>query len=271
MPQYWLSKIVTQSLGKEAWAAGMTAWVRYMTLCQIWTAHGSPRPPGFPRPRALTRSGAIPSACGPVAIFHGFVAHHTLPKMESGTTKETLKATRSTQSDTGDLEFVFYQPNQPSERPTPDERSTWEKLVDRIGDIKLSQRLQVQPLLEVLPCNRHETPIVTALRLASSVSLDLDERKLQELLVITLCFVLYTSGRASPEEIDSIIGKFSSSSEMKYLNRLKRAGKIANEIIAEWAESSTQDLPLLYRLDCATQAVLQGKSSGPNTFANIIY
>lgn len=163
----------------------------------------------------------------------------------------------------GDIEFVFYHPGQPcekpSEKPIPDTRATWEKLVDRIGDMRPSQRLQVQSVLKLLPRDSNELPISTASRLASNVSSDRNERRLQELLIATLCFVLYRSGRAAPEELDPILNRFSKSSDKKYLDTLKRAGKIANEVIVDWAETGDGDL--LQRLDYATQAVLQGELS----------
>ncbi|KUI73002.1 hypothetical protein VM1G_08150 [Cytospora mali] len=184
------------------------------------------------------------------------------PEMDADTAEDgAQKPQRTKTSDPSALRFIFYEPNQPSQKPVPDPRPAWEKLVDKIVGVKLSQRLQLQSMLKLLPRGNHETPIGTASRLASNLSSDQNERKVQELLAATLCFILYTSGRAAPEELDPIMRTFSSSAEKKYLDRLRRAGKAANEIIAEWAERSNGDL--LYRLDCATQVVLQASLSLP--------
>lgn len=155
-----------------------------------------------------------------------------------------------------DRKFIFYEPGKSR---IPDPRPVWQRLIDdRLGDnARLSKRFQVQQLLRLLPRGPEVNPICTASRLASTLSTNPDERKVQQLLISILCDILYTSGRSTPEEIDSVIGTFSSkSSSTKYLEKIRRAGTTANELIIEWARSSNGDS--LDRLDCATQTILQG-------------
>lgn len=160
-----------------------------------------------------------------------------------------------------DRKFIFYEPGKSR---IPDPRPVWQRLIDdRLGDnATLSKRFQVQQLLRLLPRGPEVNPICTASRLASTLSTNPDERKVQQLLISILCDILYTSGRSTPEEIDSVIGTFSSkSSSTKYLEKIRRAGTTANELIIEWARSSNGDS--LDRLDCATQTILQAGLSLP--------
>lgn len=155
-----------------------------------------------------------------------------------------------------DRKFIFYESGKSK---LPDTRPAWQKLVDdRLGNnARLFKRFQVQHLLRLLPRGPEARPICIASRLASTLSTNPDERKVQQLLISTLCYILYASGRSTPEEIDSIIKPFSGkSSSIKYLEKMRRAGTIANHVIIEWARGSDGDG--LDRLDCATQAVLQG-------------
>lgn len=155
-----------------------------------------------------------------------------------------------------DLEVIFYDPNQTTtNRNTYPAKPPWQKLADRIGTVRPT-RLEVQHLVECLPAApAGEKPLDTVSRLALGVFSE-HERSVRELVLISLCSILSTSGRAAPEQLDKVMMTLVTSSEPRYLDRLKRGARFANEIIATWAAKDINDG--LRGLDRATQAVLQG-------------
>lgn len=166
----------------------------------------------------------------------------------------------TTSQSSDQLDIVFYDPEQSSRASNQEKaRPRWQKLADRIGTArgKAAERLQVSVPLSGCPSYAEsETPLSFASQLAQSITTAMPEVALQELLFMSLCSVLSVSGRASPEELDQVISTVVKSTNHRYLDRLKRGAKMANEIIAEWAADGISDT--VQRLDRATQAVLQG-------------
>ncbi|KUI65669.1 hypothetical protein VM1G_11312 [Cytospora mali] len=161
------------------------------------------------------------------------------------------------------IKFLFYQPGQPEQPFSPPDRqptvARWEKLADRIGlATGVLERVDGQSLLSTFPRCDTDTALQAASRLASSVSPN--ERDLHAIVLTSLCTVLEMSGRASPEELDGIVKTIVQSSLPRYLDKIKRGARVANEIIAAWAEHHTTG-DLVSRLDQATQAVLQARLS----------
>lgn len=160
------------------------------------------------------------------------------------------------------IQFLFYQPDQP-EQPfsQPNRQPTaprWERLADRIGLAAGDPgRLDAQSLLTTFPRCDSDTAIQAALRLASSTSPNQENQEIRAIILISLCTVLDTSGSVDPEDLDGIIQTIIQSSKPRYLDRIKRGARVANEIIAAWAERYTTGNALL-KLEQATQAVLQG-------------
>lgn len=164
------------------------------------------------------------------------------------------------QQSSNELQFRFYQPDRPdqpfSSPSRPPKRAKWEKLSDRIGlAAGLSGDLNPATLLAILSPYSNETALQAASRLASNTSLE--EKANRELVLISLCTVLYNTGRASPERLDDLIRTVVRSSLPAYFDKIKRGARVANEIIASWAERYAKG-DLLYRLNQATQAVLRG-------------
>ncbi|KAF3760098.1 hypothetical protein M406DRAFT_104602 [Cryphonectria parasitica EP155] len=186
--------------------------------------------------------------------------------------------------DSSDFSVVFYDPNQPSEgRLINDEpKARWERLADRIVSAqgRLYARLETPALadLGLAPrAGQDKTPdaggnhlLDITTRLGHGTKLATPGRELRELLFASICSILYASGRAAPEELDRIMGICVQSSNSRYLDRLKRGAKIANEIIALWAvpedhacRNGCQLDTQLQRLDQATQAILQARLTLP--------
>lgn len=161
------------------------------------------------------------------------------------------------------LNIIFYDPTNPSQS-NPDKkiaRPRWQQLADRIGTAaQTGKRLDVVALLASF--TRHETdnevPIVFASKLSRSINAADPEAAVQKLILVSLCSVLSTSGRAAPEELDNIMNVLLKSTNTRYLDRAKRGAKMANEIIAEWALASPSEGDPIQRLDRATHAILQG-------------
>lgn len=156
------------------------------------------------------------------------------------------------------LQIVFYEPIQP--QPTEDgvdNRPRWQQLADRIGKFEPAERIEVSSLTSSLGrLASGERPCQIALRLARSIQSSTKDKAILELIVVSFCFVLYSSGRAAPEAIDEILTVLIQSSSVRYLDQVKRGAKLANEIIAEWSMTGIED-----RFDCldrATQIILQG-------------
>lgn len=162
-----------------------------------------------------------------------------------------------------ELTIVFYTPPPVSNNEsasTSDTEPRWQKLAKRAGTIAGS-RLDVHTLLEhIPPSTSGDTPLQTASKLSTYVSsLDGERKGFIEFLLVSLCAVLYESGRAAPEKIDEILKAVVKSSNPRYLDRVRRGVKLANQIIAEWATCDSTSVDKLQRLDRATQAVLQCK------------
>lgn len=96
------------------------------------------------------------------------------------------------------------------------------------------------------------------MRLARSIgaSKDVHDKNVRELLILSLCSVLSSSGRAAPERLDEILKLLVKSSDPRYLDRLKRGAKFANEIIS--ARAIKHGGNELEHLGRAAQAILQG-------------
>lgn len=166
-----------------------------------------------------------------------------------------------------ELEIVFYTPPQPNRLPAPvgPRRSgipTWEKLTDRLDQPTCTQRLEAKDCLKLFPTPRDGTVLETVTNLASGLSPDREERNISGFLLLSLCAALDVSGRVAPEEIDKVIKVLTMSTKPKYLDKLKRGARMANEAIAAWAEREDGDR-LVHRLDRATQTVLQGRYTVP--------
>lgn len=167
------------------------------------------------------------------------------------------------QQPSDELQFLFYQPGRPDHpfsAPTkPPKRAKWEKLSDRIGlAAKLPERLDPSTFLAMLSPHTGETALEAASRLATNSSPV--EKANRELILISICNILYNSGRVSPEQLDDLIKMVVRSSLPSYFDKIKRGARVANQIIAGWAERHANG-DLLYRLDQATQAILRGITS----------
>lgn len=164
------------------------------------------------------------------------------------------------------LEIIFHDPAPPSGPSATDKQRPrlprWQKLANRIGSGRGYQRLQFQTLaLYLRPGTNNERPLDTASRLAVNISAAGDDRSILELLLVSFCSVLSTSGRAAPEQVDNVMQTIINSSKPRYLDRIKRGATFANKLIAEWAANSSGHE--LQRLDRATQAVLKGLLINP--------
>lgn len=163
-------------------------------------------------------------------------------------------------SSTENLEIIFYDPGQnlrPAKQVTTQPK--WRELVERIGISIGTRRLEAQAFLDCAPEHCNERPLATAFRLAHNVHGLNEEKPIRELLLLSLCSVLSISGRAAPEELDEVLKVLVRSSEPRYLDRLKKGAKFANELIAEWAVKGVGTER--ERLDRATQAIFQGTFS----------
>lgn len=161
------------------------------------------------------------------------------------------------------LNIIFYDPTKPSEskRDKKIAMPRWQQLADRIGmAAQTGKRLDVVALLDSFQPHEtdNKTPIDIASELAQSINAADPEASVRKLIVMSLCSILSTSGRAAPEELDSIINVLLKSTNPKYLDRAKRGAKMANEIIAEWALAPPSKGDPIERLDQATNAILQG-------------
>lgn len=172
-------------------------------------------------------------------------------------------------------DIIFYDPNQPElsrsglNRKKP-HRPAWQRLAERVARPApdTTEPLDVAELLHSCqPCEsdtsgshgHKKQPLEFASEFARRIHASGSEVAVQQLLLISICSVLSISGRASPEELDVIIRTVSKSSGTRYLDRIKRGAKMANEIISEWALEATQSKENpAQRLHRATQAVLQG-------------
>lgn len=163
-----------------------------------------------------------------------------------------------------DFEVIPFQPDQPVSRPrrhlrkaTPPTKR-WERLAGRIGlPTELNQRIGALGLVQRLLFCRNDTPSEAALLLAAGLrSMNDTDHTTAALVLTSLCAVLYYSGQSAPETLDQILCSFVQSSNTKYLDRIKRGARLANETIAGWACEGDGDQ--LQRLDRATRAVLQG-------------
>lgn len=133
------------------------------------------------------------------------------------------------------LQIVFYLPNQsPASRRS--KTPTWERLTEQVGSAIVTQRFHLQDCLKLFSVSCGDTALEIASNLTRSLSHNKKERATQCLLLLSLCTVLDVLGRAAPEEIDEIVGSLTKSTKMKYLDELKRGARVANEIIAAWAE-----------------------------------
>lgn len=169
-------------------------------------------------------------------------------------------------SPSNQLDIIFYDPSNPSSSNLNKQqhKPRWQKLADRIGTSQSSalatKRLDVATLIgSYQPSNIHGgTPIAYAYAFARNIHPFEPEVAARELLLVSLCSVLSISGRVAPEELDAILNIFLKSTNPKYLDRVKRGAKLANELIAEWALVATGTQDPIRRLDRATQAILQG-------------
>lgn len=134
--------------------------------------------------------------------------------------------------------------------------SKWERLTNRIGSSPI-QRLEANHCLDLFPPACGETALDMAAGYAAGLPRQRDERLVSSFLLLSLCATLDISGRVAPEEVDKVIQTLTTSTKPKYLDKLKRGARVANEIIAEWAKRGGGDR--LHRLDQATQAILQGR------------
>ncbi|KUI70764.1 hypothetical protein VM1G_11674 [Cytospora mali] len=150
-----------------------------------------------------------------------------------------------------DLQVILYQSNHPDQ---PLQRTS-----------SASGRIELQYLVGVLPYSGADTALQAASRLATTPS---GEQSISKLLLASICTILYTSGSAAPEQLDQILQKVVRSTNIKYLDKIKRGARVANEIASTWAEKSAEDSDLLCRLDRATQAVLQGVFSYMQAFTS---
>lgn len=160
-----------------------------------------------------------------------------------------------------ELEIIFYAPDQNSntDQPTTRRRSDipiWERLTDQLQR-PTTQRLKAEEYLKLFPPSIGETALEITRDLASGLSHDKEQRHISGLLLLSLCATLDHSGRVAPEEIDEVIRTLTTSKNPKYLDKLKRGARVANKIIAQWAERKGGDQ--LLQLDRATQAILQGR------------
>lgn len=156
------------------------------------------------------------------------------------------------------LQVIFYEPVHSKETDGGVASiPRWQQLANRIGKVELAQRVEISSFTADLPrLIEGETPVQVALRLAETASSCCRDTELWKLLVVSFCSTLYTSGRAAPETLDKIITVLVKTSDTKYLDQIKRGAKFANEIIAAWAMTGTENK--MRCLDRATQAVLQG-------------
>lgn len=158
------------------------------------------------------------------------------------------------------LRIIFYDPDQESNAPSIARRGSdipiWERLADQLPG-PTTQRLKAEDYLKLFPPSLGETALEVAAGLASGLSHDKEQRHTSGLLLLSICATLDISGRVAPEEIDEVIKTLTSSRKPKYLDKLKRGARVANEIIAEWAERG--DGNRLQQLDQATQVILQGR------------
>lgn len=171
-----------------------------------------------------------------------------------------------------ELDIVFYDPERPfakkhllsrSKSSNPAAIPKWKQLAERITSSsdklnRQSERINAQTLLRDFPyTSDNEKPIETAERLARDIKIK-DNRPAREFILVSLCAVLATSSRASPEKIDKVLMMVVNSFEPRYLDRLKRGAVFANSIISELALKLELAGHEIQRLDCATQIVLQG-------------
>lgn len=171
-----------------------------------------------------------------------------------------------------ELDIVFYDPDRPyadkslssrSKSSAPTAIPKWKQLVERITSNKLLmdrqfERIEAQALLQDFSCAPFsEKPIKTAERLARDI-ITKDNRPARELILVSLCAVLATSSRASPEEIDQVLRVIVNSFEPRYLDRLKRGAAFANKIISALALRLEPSGHETLQLDRATQIILQG-------------
>lgn len=177
--------------------------------------------------------------------------------------------TRSVQNNAAaakEIEFVFYETHIPHQVAASDSNAArWEKLTGRITTQEPTRILLAEELVGPMPFPKTDGALEAASLYASRLSLEKSRRCRQSLVLLSLCTVLYHSGQA-PDEIDTIIRTIAKSSNAKYLDTLKRGARIANEIIAKWAERSGGDQ--LQRLGQATQMVLQGVLLVRDDFSN---
>lgn len=155
------------------------------------------------------------------------------------------------------MQVIFYLPNQPPASRRSD-TPIWERLMNRVGSGIIARRLRIQDCLELFPISSGSTSLDIASNLTTSLSHNKEERAIQTFVLLSLCALLDISGRVAPEEIDNIIKTITKSIKPKYLDTLKRGARVANEIIAEWAERQGSGGDRLQQLDKATQSVLQG-------------
>lgn len=176
-----------------------------------------------------------------------------------------------------ELTIVFYEPEstgQSTRRP-PAHRGKWESIVNHILEGLSSDRQDVTlTFLHSLPSLLEEDPIQTARRLGNDIIEDENARTrpFKELLFTTLCMVLHKCEVNSPEETDQVLKLISSTSRSRYLDRLKRGARVANEIITEWAMQQGGGRDVLDDLGCATLALYTGRQAlrgcaAPGVFA----
>lgn len=156
------------------------------------------------------------------------------------------------------LQVIFYEPAHSKEADGGVASiPRWQQLANRIGKVELTQRVEISSFTaELTQLTDGETPCQVALRLAETASSSCRDTEFWNLLVVSFCSTLYTSGRAAPETLDKIITHVVKTFNYKYLDQIRRGAKFANEIIAAWAMTGTESK--IRCLDRATQAVLQG-------------
>lgn len=162
-----------------------------------------------------------------------------------------------------ELEILFYMPPPVDETRAPVARRRsrmpiWERLADQLGSP--TQRLEAQDCLKLFPTCSGETVLEITTNLASNLPHNKQDRLIASFLLLSICTTLDISGRAAPEEIDKIIQTLTTSKKPKYLDKLKRGARTANEAIAEWVErNDSESNDRLHQLDQATQAILQSR------------
>lgn len=159
-----------------------------------------------------------------------------------------------------ELEIIFYTPPPASSGVStsmPQAGPRWQKLASRVTQIA-GEQLNVQDLINhIPPCTPVETPLKFASRLADYVSQLQGDKGALEILLVSLCAVLSKSGRAAPTDIDKILERLVKSSKPRYLDRVKRGIKLANQIIGEWTAYQPATGDKLQELNRATKAILQ--------------